>query len=48
VVDEEEGEARKAQHLGDVLRRDFEGPGAQNQRPLTQLFECDSVVQTAR
>ena len=40
--------AGQPQDTGDVLRRHLERFGAQHDRPLAQLLECDAVVQTAR
>jgi len=38
----------QAEHARDVLRRHLKGCGADHKRALAELFEGDSVVQTAR
>src|SRR5579883_2081336 len=48
VLDLEERVVGQAQHARDVTGGDDERLGAQHHRPLAQLFEGDSVVQTAR
>lgn len=48
MFDLDEGIVRKAHDPRDIFRGYLEGFGAQHRRSLTQLLECDSVVQTAR
>ena len=46
--DHDEGIVREAHDARNIFRGYLKRLGAQHHRSLTQLLECDSVVQTAR
>ena len=48
MFDRDEGITGKPQHARNVACSEFEWLGAKHRSALTELFECDAVVQTAR
>jgi hypothetical protein len=48
VLDPQEGITRQTKHARNIARRHLERLGAQHHRSLAELFETNSVVQTAR
>jgi Tripartite tricarboxylate transporter family receptor len=48
MLDHQEGITRQTQHACNIARRHLEGLGAQHHRSLAELFETNTVVQTAR
>ena len=48
MIKQREGVVRQAHHPGDIFSGDLKGDRAQDDRSLAALFECDTVMQTAR